>query len=60
MKLGDNDRTLIAFLAILITLGLMSKVSGGVNIAIVTPMLTILGALAQNFRKSVIAEKDKP
>lgn len=60
MRLGDNDRTLIAFVAILVVIVLLTKVPGGINVAVLTPLLTVLGALAQNFRKGTQPEKDKP
>lgn len=54
-----DPRVLIAFLAILVSIVLLTKVSGGINVAVITPLLTVLGALGQNFRKGV-AEKKEP
>ena len=60
MRLNDNDRTLIAFVAVLIVIGFLSKVGDGINMAVLTPLLTVLGALGQNFRKSQIERKEQP
>lgn len=60
MKITDSDRTLVAILATLVLIGFLSKVGDGINLAVLTPLLTLLGALGQNFRKAVQADKDHP
>ena len=60
MRINDNDRTLIAFVAVLIVIGFLSKVGDGINMAVLTPLLTVLGALGQNFRKGQTERKDQP
>ncbi len=57
----DSDRNLIAFALTLFTIGILSKVGGnGADLAIMTALVAVAGALAQNFRKSQPPqEKDK-
>lgn len=44
---------LLAFLATLLTIGLLSKIGGtGVDLAIMTALVAVAGSLVNNFRKS--------
>lgn len=52
-RLTNEDRNLIAFAVTLLAILFLVKVGGGTNIAIITPLLTLLGAIGQNFRRSV-------
>lgn len=44
---------LVAFLATLLTIGLLSKIGGtGADLAIMTALVAVAGSLVNNFRKS--------
>lgn len=58
MRLTDSDRNLAAFLATLVTIGVLSKVGGnGADLAIMTALVAVAGGLGQNFRRSQTSEK---
>lgn len=51
-RLSTEDRILLAFVATLITIVLLSKMGGnGADLAIMTALVAVLGALANNFRR---------
>lgn len=56
MRISNDDRNLAAFALTMAAILVLVKTGGSTNIAIITPLLTLLGAIGQNFRKSMPPE----